>query len=160
MESLKQTISFFQPSVVTLQETKTRKLGSIHLAGYQWTVTHSETNDFENLDRFLSTKYWKLQSSFHPTDWVRNDHFCYCSVVQPIQKQCDLDNFNILVNLEEIRKRSKKAFKNEGKKKAKEYSMKLLLIKEDEHSKMDYLDYGELQMQEYFRCKDSLDWIQ
>ena len=52
VESLKQTVAFFQQ--VTLQETKTRKLGSIHLAGYQWTVIQSETND---LERFLLTKY-------------------------------------------------------------------------------------------------------
>ena len=152
MKSLQQTIAFFQP--------ENQKTGLHPSCRISMDCRTFRNQSLENLDRFLLTKYWKLQSSFHPTDWVRNDHFCYCSVVQPIQKQCDLDNFNILVNLEEIRKRSKEAFKNEGKKKAKEYSMKLLLIKEDEHSKMDYLDYGELQMQEYFRCKDSLDWIQ
>ena len=35
VESLKHNINIFQPSVLTLQETKARKLGSIRLEGYQ-----------------------------------------------------------------------------------------------------------------------------
>ena len=35
IESLKHAIGVFQPSIVTLQETKVRKLGSVKLRGYQ-----------------------------------------------------------------------------------------------------------------------------
>ena len=35
MDSLKSTMMSFQPSIVTLQETKTRKSGSLKLKGFQ-----------------------------------------------------------------------------------------------------------------------------
>ena len=63
----------------------------------------------------------------------------------------DLEDFNIPIKLEEIKKKSKESFKNEVKRKAKEYSMKLLLLKKAKHSKMDNLEYEDLHIQDYFK---------
>ena len=63
----------------------------------------------------------------------------------------DLEDFNIPIKLEEIKKKSKESFKNEVKREAKEYSMKLLLLKKAKHSKMDNLEYEDLHIQDYFK---------
>ena len=58
-----------------------------------------------------------------------------------------------MFHLEMSKSKSKDSFKKLVKVKAKENSMKVLLNKKQEHSKMDKLEYKELQTQSYFNLK-------
>ena len=53
-----------------------------------------------------------------------------------------------------IQSKSKLAFKNLVKKKAKEVAFEWLMTKKRGHSKMKNLSYSTLEMQDYLKCKD------
>ena len=65
----------------------------------------------------------------------------------------DLEDFQIPVNLEDIRSKSKYSFKKEVKLKAKDLSMKILMKKKETHTKLDNLNYKELKMQSYLKLE-------
>ena len=67
------------------------------------------------------------------------------------QIKIDLADFGIDINFDAIRSKSKAAFKNIVKAKAKEYSLKVLLEKKSSHSKMKNLEYKELKIQSYLK---------
>ena len=62
----------------------------------------------------------------------------------------DLDAFDIQVDFDVIRSKSKLSFKNMVKKRALECGLDILLSKKEKHSKMDDLSYTELKLQSYF----------
>ena len=64
-----------------------------------------------------------------------------------VQVQKDLEMFGIKCDFEFIRSKSKEAFKNLVKLKAKELALKKLTAKKDTHSKMTNLNYAEIAMQ-------------
>ena len=62
----------------------------------------------------------------------------------------DLEDFDIPIDLEMIKSKSKEVFKKIVKKKAAEYCFRMLLRKKEGHSKMEKLDYMELGIKPYF----------
>ena len=62
----------------------------------------------------------------------------------------DLEAFDIQVDFEVIKSKSKLSFKNMVKKKALEYGLESLLSQKEKHSKMMDLHYTELKIQSYF----------
>ena len=66
------------------------------------------------------------------------------------QVKKDLMDFEIPCSFNEIKKKSKEAFKRLVKIRAKEYSLKTLKSKQAAHSKMENLRYKDLKMQDYF----------
>ena len=64
--------------------------------------------------------------------------------------KADLEDFEIPIDLEMIKSKSKEVFKKLVKKKATEYSLQMLLRKKEGHSKMEKLEYMELGVKQYF----------
>ena len=60
----------------------------------------------------------------------------------------DMKDFEIPINFDEIKSKSKEAFKSMVQIKAKEYALKILTEKQAIHSKMESLHYSELKMKE------------
>ena len=56
----------------------------------------------------------------------------------------DLEDLNIPCSFEYIENKSKDTFKRIVKTKAKEYALRLLIKKQESHSKMENLNYTEL----------------
>ena len=68
-----------------------------------------------------------------------------------LQVQTDLIDMNIVMDLEEIRRKSSYAFKKLVKIKSKEFALEQLLKLKSKHSKMENLNYTELKLQNYLR---------
>ena len=65
------------------------------------------------------------------------------------QVQKDIEDLNVDMSLEEIKKKSEYSFKRYIKIKMKEYSLEYLLSQKEKHTKMDNLHYIELKIQNY-----------
>ena len=65
------------------------------------------------------------------------------------QVQKDIEDLNVDMSLEEIKKKSEYSFKRYIKIKMKEYSLEYLLSQKEKHTKMDNLHYVELKIQNY-----------
>ena len=65
----------------------------------------------------------------------------------------DLIDFDINMDLEQVKKQSKNSFKKMVKKKMRNYALDYLNNLKEKHSKMDNLLYIELKMQNYFKDK-------
>ena len=63
----------------------------------------------------------------------------------------NLEELDINLSLEELRKKSAKSFKRLVKRKTKEYTLHYLLELSDGHEKMNNLFYTDLKLQEYFK---------
>ena len=63
----------------------------------------------------------------------------------------DFQDFNISLEFDSIRKRSKESFKNLVKRKSEEFELKRLTAIQEGHSKMENLYYTEVKMQEYMK---------
>ena len=76
----------------------------------------------------------------HPTsqDWTE-------------QVKIDLEDFNIPIDLEFIKSKSKYSFINLVKIKAREYAFDKFMMKKLEHSKLDNLIYSKLEIQQYLK---------
>ena len=68
-----------------------------------------------------------------------------------VQVKTDLQDLDIQMTLEEMRKISKNSFKRLVKVKAKEFALDYLLKLKDKHTKMDNLQYLELKLQNYLK---------
>ena len=62
----------------------------------------------------------------------------------------DMADFEIPINFESLKSKSKNAFKQLVKRKAEEYALKTLLKKQSKHSKMKNISYSKLKIQSYF----------
>ena len=71
-----------------------------------------------------------------------------------IQVKTDLHDFGIECNLNNIKHKSKEAFKRLVKTKAREYAFNMLCFKKESYSKMRNLEYIELKAQEYLLNKN------
>ena len=105
---------------------KSRRLNYLH-----YLVSRKEN---EMLYKFFSAQ-WKYPVK---NDWTE-------------QVKLDLEEFEISSNLELIRSKSKLAFKNLVRSKAKEVALEALNEIKKKHSKMDSLFFVDLEMQEYLR---------
>ena len=108
---------------------KSRRLNYLH-----YVITRKES---EMLSLFFNTQ-WKYPTN--KKDWVE-------------QVKIDLDDFDIPVDLDFIRKKSHLSFKDLVKRKAKERMLQKMLEKKSTHSKMKDLYYTEIQMQKYMKQK-------
>ena len=68
--------------------------------------------------------------------------------------QQDLMDFNIEVNLSNIKRKSKISFKNLVKMRAHEYEFTQLLKSKQKHSKLENLWYSKLEMQKYLELNN------
>ena len=97
------------------------------------------------LHYLLSTDNSEMLSVFFSTQWNNPSKGDWSE-----QIKSDLSDFNISCDFNWIRSKSKDAFKNIVKVKAKEYAVKILTQKQASHSKMDSLHYSEIRRQNYF----------
>ena len=70
------------------------------------------------------------------------------------QVKQDLSDFKINLSFEEMKAKSKMAFKKYVKTKALEYEFSRLMGVKQSHSKMDNLSYSKLEIQEYFKLEN------
>ena len=68
-----------------------------------------------------------------------------------IQVQKNLEDFELDMTLDDLKKKSANSFKRIMKIKSKEYTLNYLIEIKDSHSKMDNLEYPELKLQNYLR---------
>ena len=66
----------------------------------------------------------------------------------------NLEELNISLELDDIKKKSKSSFKKLVKVKTTEYTLNYLLSLKEKHSKMDKLTYTELKLQNYLKNKN------
>ena len=66
-----------------------------------------------------------------------------------LQVQQDLKDLNIVLNLEDIKKKSSFTFKKQVKIKSKEFALEQILKLKSKPSKMENLEYSELKLQNY-----------
>ena len=86
-------------------------------------------------EKEMLSKVFKIQWKYPvKDDWI-------------LQVQQDLKDFGIVLNLEEIRGKSPYTFKKHVKIKSKEFALDELLKLKSKHSKMENLDYTELNLQ-------------
>ena len=91
----------------------------------------------------MLSKVFKVQWNYPvKDDWV-------------LQVKQDLKDLNIIMSLEEIRKKSTFTLKKLVKIKSKEFALDELLKLNSKHSKMENLDYTELKLQNYL-CNDEI----
>ena len=94
-------------------------------------------NESEMINKFFLVQ-WKYPTN--NKDWTE-------------QVKCDLTDFEIPVDLEFIKSKSKSSFKTMVKMKAKEYSFFKNMENKLNHSKMEDIFYSELKMQNYLNSK-------
>ena len=70
----------------------------------------------------------------------------------------DLSDFGIPCSFDFIEKKSKDAFKNYVKVKAKEYALRELKGKQAKHSKMENIKYSNIKKQTYLTSDSGLTW--
>ena len=97
------------------------------------------------LHYLLSRKETEMIHQFFTAQWFNPSRGDWTETVK-----LDLEEFDIPVNLEEIKAKSKYTFKKEVKERAKELSMSILMKKKKEHIKMENVEYGNLKIQSYF----------
>ena len=102
------------------------------------------------LHYLLSRDETEMVSIFFFTQWANPTRGDWSE-----QVKVDLKDFEIPINFDEIKSKSKEAFKRKVKIKAKEYALKILTEKQASHSKMEPLHYSELKMQKYFKYMDT-----
>ena len=101
------------------------------------------------LHYLLSRDKTEMMSIFFFTQWANPTRGDWSE-----QVKIDLEEFEIPINFEEIKSKSKEAFKRKVQIKAKEYALKKLTEKQATHSKMEPLHYSEMKMQNYFKYKN------
>ena len=69
------------------------------------------------------------------------------------QVRSDLEDFNLNVDLTDLKSKSKTTFKKIIKLKMKEYSLEYLNNLKEKHSKMENLTYSKLKLQNYLNKK-------
>ena len=97
----------------------------------------------------LSRDETEMMSIFFFTQWANQTKGDWSE-----QLKEDMKDFEIPINFDEIKSKSKEAFKSMVRIKAKEYALKILTEKQAIHSKMESLHYSELKMQNYFKYTD------
>ena len=97
------------------------------------------------LHYLLSRKETEMIHQFFTAQWFNPSRGDWTETVK-----LDLEEFDIPVNLEEIKAKSKYTFKKEVKERAKELSMSILMKKKEGHIKMENVEYGNLKIQSYF----------
>ena len=97
------------------------------------------------LHYLLTRKETEMLSIFFFTQWNNPTKGDWCE-----QIKSDLEEFGISCNFELIKSKTKNAFKNLVKIKAKEQTLKILTEKQSKHSKMSKLHYSEIKIQDYF----------
>ena len=88
--------------------------------------------------------------TFFITQWYNP-----CKGDWTLQVQEDLADFQIPCSFETIAIKSKEAFKNLVKTRAKELALKQLVSKQERHSKMENLYYSELKLQTYLKTDET-----
>ena len=106
------------------------------------------------LHTILSSENTGMLYSFFITQWNNPTQGDWTEQVKK-----DLMDFQIPCSFDEIKKKSKEAFKRQVKIRATEYSLKSLKSKQATHSKMENLSYKDLKIQDYFPS-DHLDYKQ
>ena len=106
------------------------------------------------LHTILSSENTGMLYSFFITQWNNPTQGDWTEQVKK-----DLMDFQIPCSFDEIKKKSKEAFKRQVKIRATEYSLKSLKSKQATHSKMENLSYKDLKIQDYF-LSDHLDYKQ
>jgi hypothetical protein len=96
------------------------------------------------LHYILSRRETEMIHQFFTAQWYNPSRGDWTETVKQ-----DLEDFEIPVNLEDIKFKSKYSFKKEVKEKARDLSMKILMKKKEGHTKLDNLRYEELKKQSY-----------
>ena len=96
------------------------------------------------LHYILSRRETEMIHQFFTAQWYNPSRGDWTETVKQ-----DLEDFEIPVNLEDIKSKSKYSFKKEVKVKAKDLSMKILMKKKEGHTKLDNIRYEELKIQSY-----------
>ena len=101
------------------------------------------------LHSILGREQTGMVYSFFVTQWNSPTKGDWTELVQK-----DLEDLGIPSSFQFIRSKSKEAFKNLVKAKAKEYALKILQIKQNSHKKMKDLKYESIKIQKYFTRSD------
>ena len=98
------------------------------------------------LHYILKREESEMLHTFFMTQWYNETEGDWTKEVR-----INLDEFGIPCDFDYIKSLSQLSFKNLVKRKAREYSLKVLQEKQSKHSKMNNLHYSELKLQDYFK---------